>query len=157
VEELLSSHELVFAEVYHTFGQVLRAKAAAKGVDISSVFLIPADLGSGAEEITAIMRRKLDLRDMDNEDKKKERSTEAPAEMVNAIHYSHILLNTAGEDDVDEWGEFGRRLKKPGTKAVNSLDDLGPTARWLVQTFVGILDGRIPEGVHRPPSVAANV
>jgi guanylate kinase len=151
IEELLDSNDLVFAEVFHTFGKTLKAKAAERKVPVSSVFLVPTNLETPAEQVVSIMRAKLDRRGTEDEKEREERSKEAPAEIANATHYTHILLNTAGEDDIDEWGEFGTRDGVSGTRSVKSLDDLGPAAKWLVQTFVGILDGLVPEGVHRDP------
>ena len=72
--------------------------------------------------------------------------------MANAIHYSYVLLNPAGEDDVEEWGELGTRGGKPGGRPVKSLDDLGPAAKWLVLTFVDILRGAVSAGFHAAPS-----
>lgn len=150
VEELLVSSDLVFAEVFHTFGPTLKAKAAAKNVPVASVFLVPAPLDTPDDKLVELMRGKLNRRATDDERKRAERSNDAPAEIKNAIHYTHVLLNTAGEDDVTEWGEFGTFDNKPGEREIRTLNDLGRAAQWLVRTFVGILDGVIPEGFHRP-------
>jgi guanylate kinase len=150
VEELLDANDLVFAEVFHTFGERLGAKARAKNVPVSSVFLVPAGPGTPNETIVRLMKSKLDRRNTDAEPKKKERSSDAPAEIANAVYYTHTLLNTAGEDDTEEWGECGTRDNKPGERKIHALDDLGPAAKWLVQTFVGILDGTVVSGLYRP-------
>ena len=141
VEQLLDSHDLVFAEVFYTFGETLRKKAAAKDVSVSSVFLVPMQPGAPPAEIVSVMRGKLDRRDTDAEDKKRERSEGAPQEIEASTHYTHVILNPAGEDDIREWGEFGIEGNKPGPRPINRLDDLGPNAKWLVEVFVNILDG----------------
>jgi guanylate kinase len=150
VEELLQANDLVFAEVFHTFGETLRTKAAAKNVPVSSVFLVPTEPGKPPEEIVSIMRHKLERRALDEKAKIDERSSDAPREIENAAHYTHVLLNRAGEDDVDECGEFGTRDGRPGTRAVNSIDELGPAAKWLVEKFIAVLGGELPAGFYQP-------
>jgi guanylate kinase len=152
VEELFEANNLLFAEVFHTFGGTLRAKAAAKKVPVLSVFLVPAEPGTPPAEIVSIMRQKLERRGVDDQKKIDERSKDAPGEIENSRHYTHVLLNRVGEDDTDEWGEFGTRDGKAGERAVHSFDDLGPAARWLTEKFLAILNGELPEGFYQRPS-----
>ena len=65
VEDLLSSNDLVFAEVHHSFGETLRAKASAKNVPLLTIFLTPAALDTPPASVIQIMRQKLDLRATD--------------------------------------------------------------------------------------------
>ena len=150
VGELLDSNELVFVEAFYTFGQPLLPKATARGIAVSSVFLVPVEPGTPPDTIVSTMRAKLDRRGTDDEKKKEERAGDAPKELQKSADYTHVLLNTVGEDDVDEWGEFGTLFDKPGTRSIQKLTDLGPRAKWLVDQFVKILDGNLPPGYHRP-------
>lgn len=143
---LAGSDGLVFAEVFHAFGAVLQERAAAQGFESVRVFLLPCALGSSEPEVVQAMEEKLRARGTDVEEKIEERARSAPDEMTSATTYTHRLINSAGEDDVDEWGECGTRYGERGTRPIDSLDDLGPKARWLVKTFVRILHGDLPPG-----------
>lgn len=150
VDELLSANELVFAEVFYTFGQPLREKAQAKQIPVESVFLIPVPTDTPTADIVDTMLKKLERRGTEDEKKRRERASDAPNELTQASAYTHRLLNTAGEDDVNEWGDCGTFAGQPGTRKIAKLNDLGPKARWLVETFLEILNGRLPTGDYRP-------
>jgi hypothetical protein len=128
----------------------LLSKAQAKGIAVSSVFLVPDEPATSPDKIIATMREKLDRRGTDDEKRRKERSEDAPNEILKSTDYTHVLLNTAGEDNVDEWGEFGTLSANPGTRLIQRPDDLGPRAKWLVERFVEVLDGALPPGYYRP-------
>jgi hypothetical protein len=68
--------------------------------------------------------------------------------MAASAAFTHRLINPAGEDNVDEWGEFGTRGGVPGERAIRRIDDLGPHARWLVETFVEVAEGRLGPGTY---------
>jgi guanylate kinase len=146
VEDLLSAEnvDLVFAEVFHTFGDLLRIRLAGRQVKLSSIFLLPVPAGTPSKETIATMRQKLTRRGTDKEPKLTERAESAPAEMLSAINYTHRILNPATEDDTEEWGEFGTENGKSGSRNIQSINDLGLNARWLMETVIEILEGRIP-------------
>jgi hypothetical protein len=95
------------------------------------------------------MRARLARRGTDAPDKIERRARDAPVEMAASSVFTHRLINPAGEDDVDQWGEFGTRGGVPGERAVRRLEDLGPDACWLVETFVAIAEGRLGPGEYR--------
>ena len=96
------------------------------------------------------MRDKLQRRGTDSRVKIAERAESAPDEMQVARTYTHRLLNHASEDTTDEWGEFGTFGSEKGKKRIDSLEDLGPNAWWLVETFVKILNVELPPGDYTP-------
>jgi len=151
VADLLAQHELVFAEVYYTFGEPLRRLAAQSGFTTCSVFMLPASWDPQADQqaIVDLVRARLKRRGTDPADKIEERARFAPVEMAAAQAFTHRLVNPAGEDDVDEWGEFGTRGGLPGERAIGRIEDLGPNARWLVETFVEIAEGKLGPGLYR--------
>jgi guanylate kinase len=151
VADLLAQHELVYAEVFYTFGEPLSRLAAEGGFTTCRVFLLPVDWDPAAKgaAIVELMRGKLTRRGTDAPAKIEERARFAPAEMEAAGGFTHRLINPAGEDDVDEWGEFGTRGGVPGERAIRRIEDLGPNARWLVETFVEIAGGRLGPGEYR--------
>jgi guanylate kinase len=151
VADLLARHDLVYAEVYYTFGEPLRRLAAESGFTTYSVFLLPAegDPNANGPAIVELMRNKLTRRGTDPPLKIEERARSAPVEMAAAGGFTHRLLNPAGEDDVDEWGEFGTRGGVPGERAIRRIEDLGPNARWLVETLIQIAEGRLEPGDYR--------
>jgi hypothetical protein len=151
VADLLEHHELVFAEVFYTFGQPLSRLAAKSGFTTKSVFLCPVDKNPDTEgdAIVAMMRAKLRGRGLDPPDKIAERARLAPIEMQTADQFTHTLLNPAGEDDTEEWCEFGTLRGKKGIRKIECVDDLGPNARWLVETFVKIATSDLPPGDYR--------
>jgi len=151
VEELLAQHDLVFAVAYHTFGPSLARLATERGFEVRSVFLLPVDWDPKAERqaVEDLMLGKLQRRGTDERVKIERRARDAPVEMAASGAFTHRLINPAGEDDVDEWGEFGTRGGVPGERAIRCLDDLGPNARWLVETFVEIAEGRLGPGDYR--------
>lgn len=151
VEELLASNRLVFAEVYYTFGPTL--KECARHFAISTVFLLPVPLVTPAQEIINTMRAKLKARATDSENKIEERAQLAPQEMKEAESYTHHLLNLATEDNIEEWGDLGTRNRKRGERIIRTPEDLGPNAKWLVETFLKILRGELPPGNHARPTV----
>ena len=144
VEDLLSGSNLVFAEVFHTFGDVLRERLSNKQLTLSSIFLLPVDINTSKEQTMQAMKQKLLRRGTDIEPKLTERAKSASIEMQSAQHYTHPILNPATEDDTEEWGEFGTENGKSGTRRIQSIKDLGPNARWLVETVIEILEGKIP-------------
>ncbi|MFI5459331.1 MAG: hypothetical protein ACHRXM_28230 [Isosphaerales bacterium] len=148
VEDLLRSNDLVFAEVFHTFGPGLRKRATSRGFETIGVFLFPLPPETPAETIIQTMRARLTSRGRDSATKTNERAESAPIEMNDAHAYAHRLLNLAGEDNVEEWGEFGMSQGNPGNRTIKSLDDLGPNAKWLVETFVKICRGELASGDH---------
>jgi len=151
VADLLAQHDLVFAVVYHTFASSLARLAAEHGFTVRSVFLLPVGWDPKTEQsaIVDLMRGKLQRRGTDEQARIERRAQDAPIEMAAAGAFTHRLINPAGEDDVGEWGEFGTRGGVPGERAICCLDDLGPNARWLVETFVGIAEGRSGPGDYR--------
>lgn len=150
VADLLRLHDLVFAEVFYTFGQPLSRLATGGGFTTKSVFLLPTNLNptTARQQIADFMRAKLKRRGTDL-DKIDERADLAPTEMLHACNFTHRLLNPASEDDTDEWGEFGTRDGKSGGKRITSVNDLGPDARWLVETFVKIATCQLGPGDYR--------
>jgi hypothetical protein len=89
------------------------------------------------------MRGKLLRRGTEPPQKVEERIASLAAELAHSSGYTHRLVNTAGEDDIKEWGEFGTRDGKQGDRQIKSLTDLGPRAKWIVETFVQVLYGQI--------------
>ena len=151
VETLLQANDIVFAEVFYTFGPVLLKRASSRQFDTISVFLHPLPLTAPQEHITATMHQKLSLRGTDPPDKVEDRAASAPQEMLQSMHYTHRVLNPAGEEDIEEWKSLGTRDGKKGRGEVNSLADLGPNAKWLVETFVTIARGGLPPGDYSRP------
>ena len=96
------------------------------------------------EKIVQIMRAKLANRGTEKEPKISERTQSALSEMKNAHIYTHRLLNQASEDNFEEWGNLGTRNGVNGDRQINSVDDLAKNAKWLVKTFVSIVQGEIP-------------
>jgi len=150
IADLLESHDLVFAEVFYTFGPLLSRLASERGFTTYSVFLLPVDKNPHTESqtIVEVMRQKLKCRGTDTA-KIEERAQLAPVEMQAASQFTHRLLNPASEDEVGEWGEFGTRDGVKGSRTIQNLDELGPNARWLVETFVKIANGHLPPGEYR--------
>ena len=146
VEELLDSNDLVFAEVFYAFGPALMERVTASSFKSIRIFLTPLPFETPQDEIIKEVRGKLDRRGTDSHEKKEDRSEWAPREMAKASSYTHTLLNPAGEDDIDEWKCFGTRNNTHGAVNVDTIEDLGANAQWLVKTFVGILKGGVPEG-----------
>ena len=151
VEGLLAEHDRVFVVAYHTFGPSLARLATERGFEARSVFLLPVEWDPATERaaIVDLMRAKLTRRGTDEAAKVEERARYAPVEMAAASTFTHRLVNPAGEDDVDQWGEFGTRGGAPGQRTIGRLEDLGPDARWLVETFVEIAEGRLGPGTYR--------
>lgn len=146
VEEFLQSSDLVFAEVYYTFGPALLKSATSRQFECIRVFLLPLPLHSPANEVVKLMKEKLTRRATDSPDKIEDRSSTAPKEIEKAREYTHRLVNPAGEDDIAEWKSLGTCGGEKGESKVNSIEDLGPNARWLVETFVKIVKGELPPG-----------
>lgn len=143
LEQLLDQRDHVFAEVFYTFGGTLGDRAPSRGFTLRSVFLLPVPPDTPNDVIAQTMQQKLSNRGTDTGNKLSDRAQSAPAEMKVFNTYTHPVLNPATEDDVEEWGELGTRDGKPGERPINGLDDLGPNARWLVETFIDIAEGRI--------------
>lgn len=150
VADLLRDHDLVFAELFYTFVPHLCHHAIEMGFKTFSVFLMPVELDpyNETQAIVEVMRKKLERRGTDLA-KIEERAQWAPIEMQAADQFTHRLLNLAGEDEVEEWGEFGMRNGIKGEKTIQKIEDLGPNAAWSVNTFVEIAAGRLPPGDYR--------
>jgi guanylate kinase len=144
IEDLLQGHDLVFAEVFHAFGKILQDRAAGRDFTLCSIFLLPVCPDAGEAVIVETMREKLRNRGTDKEPKLSERARSAPFEMANSSAFTYRILNPAGEDEIEEWGEFGTRNGQKGARKINSLDDLGPNSRWLVEIFAKIFKGEVP-------------
>jgi guanylate kinase len=159
LEDLLAQHDLVFAVAYHTFGPSLARLAAERGFEVRSVFLQPVDWDVQTEQaaIVDLMLGKLQRRGTDERAKIERRALDALVEMAASGVFTHRLINPAGEDDVDEWGEFGTLGGVPGERAIWRLDDLGPNARWLVETFVEIAEGRLGPGDYKQVQRASHL
>jgi guanylate kinase len=151
IADLLENHDLVFAEVFYTFGPLLNRLASQRGFTTYSVFLLPVDKNPHTESqaIVEMMQQKLVLRGTEDIAKIGERARLAPVEMQAASQFTHRLLNPASEDNVDEWGEFGTRDGIKGKRSIQSIDELGPNARWLVETVVEIATGQLAPGDYR--------
>lgn len=150
VADLVGGNDLVFAEVFHTFLDPLRAAASAAGVELRSVFLLPTEPSASDAHIVRTMRTKLRNRGLDSPKKVAERACEAPNEMRSAIHATHRLINRAGEDDTAEWGDLGTRGDKKRKRKIRGVKDLGDRAQWLVETFIGIAQRGTPDpGAYR--------
>ena len=144
IEDLLSGNDIVFAEVFHTFGEILRNRLASRGFTLYSIFLLPLPLETKDQVVIETMREKLTNRGTDKEPKLSERAKSAPEEMRSAQSFTHRILNSATEDDTAQWGEFGTQNGKSGERKIETLDDLGNNAKWLVETFVKVVKGKIP-------------
>lgn len=146
VEELLQSNDLVFAEVYYTFGPVLLERVVTRRFESVRVFLLPLPLNTSSTHVVKVMKGKLVRRATDSPEKITDRCSSAPTEIEKASTYTHRLVNPSGEDDVAEWKSLGTCGGEKGQGDVNSIEDLGPNAIWLVKTFVKILNGELPPG-----------
>jgi guanylate kinase len=148
---LFDRHSLVFAVVYLTFRPELARLAEECGVEMKSVFLLPVDPDSETDqaELVNLMRARLMRRGTDTPVNIERRAQDVLDEIPASSAFTHRLVNPAGEDDVDEWGEFGTRDGVPGEREIRQIEDLGPNARWLVETFVEIAEGRLGPGTHR--------
>ena len=95
------------------------------------------------------MRTRLERRGTDAPVNIKRRAQDVLDEIPASSAFTHRLINPAGEDDVDEWGEFGTENGVPGKQKIRKLKHLGPNARWLVKTFVKIARGELAPGTYR--------
>ncbi len=148
VDALLRKQRLVFAEVFYTFGPSLLKRARRRNFDSLRVFLLPLPSSAKQSQVIAEIRGKLTRRATDESKKIRDRANSAPKEIAKAKSYTHLLVNPAGEDDISEWRSLGRRKGRKGRGQVKCLADLGPNAKWLVQTFVKILKGKLPPGEY---------
>jgi guanylate kinase len=145
----LQHSRVVVAEVFHTFAPVLLEMSSKYGLQAVSVFILPVSPTATHDEIVREVSRKLHARGTDSESVMKSRAQAAPAEIASAGSFTHRILNLAGEDDTDEWGECGTKAGIRGSRAITRLGDLGPQARWLVEMFVGILRGELGAGEYK--------
>jgi guanylate kinase len=136
VRELLAEQDLILAEVFHTLGRGLMQWATARQApdfEVRSVFMLPLSDDEVRDEATRrkvspahvvyeTMKGKLERRGEDSPEKIKERANSAFIEMADAVHYTHRIVNHAGEDARDQWG-----------------DPLGPEAQRVLAEFVRIL------------------
>lgn len=144
VDDILKGNDLVFAEVFHTFGEILQSRLSSRDLTLCSVFLLPLPPDTEDNVIVDTMKQKLAERGTDEEPKLSERAESAPKEMRSAFSYTHRVLNLATEDNTNEWGEFGTLGGKKGERKIQTMNDLGNNAKWLVETFVKIVKGSIP-------------
>lgn len=119
VREVFQKHDLILAEVFHTLGRGLmhwlRSQTKAD-FDVRSVFLMPlsdaevlarasAEGISSEEVVYQTMRAKLERRGEDDTDAIKKRAKTAYLEMLDAPTYTDTIVNHAGEDDREQWGD----------------------------------------------------
>jgi guanylate kinase len=150
IEDLLVGNDLVFAEVFHTFGGLLKKRISGKDFEFCSVFLLPKPTDTPDNEIVESMKEKLKNRGTEKDPKLSERANSAIIEIKDASQkYTHRILNPATEDDIEEWGELGTRDGKNGERKIESIDDLGEKAKWLVEIFVKIVNGELPPGDYQ--------
>ena len=136
VQELLVDNDLILAEVFHTLGRgptkwVESQKSPA--FSVRSVFISPLSdeeirdeakrAGTDhADVVYRTMKAKLERRKEDAAKKIEERARSAFVEMQDACHYTDRIVNHAGEDARDQWG-----------------DPLGAEAKRVLEEFVAIL------------------
>lgn len=134
--ELLEGHNLVLAEVFHTLGKLLTEWAKSQtelDFEVRSVFLLPLsneeieEMARSSNKIPEqvvyeVMKAKLERRGEDSPKKIKEGARSAFREMQDGPHYTDCIVNHAGEDDREEWG-----------------DPLGPEAQRALNEFVNVL------------------
>lgn len=144
IENLLHGNDVIFAELFHTFGEIIRDRLPSRDFTFYSIFLFPCSPDTQDHIIIKTLKTKLINRGTEKEPKLTERAKSAPEEMRSAHNYTHRILNLATEDDIEEWGEFGTREGKCGERKIHTVEDLGNNARWLVETFVNIAKGEIP-------------
>lgn len=115
--DLLQKHSLVLLEVYYTLGGKLLEQQhqdyLPSNVETDSVFISPLSMRDicdlkiqGADlqkKIVQLMRRKLDRRETESEEKRQVRSEWAYTEMQNAFRYGQVVVSYDGEDS-DNWG-----------------------------------------------------
>ena len=152
IEDLLSSNNLVFAEVYYTFGPALLKRAVSRQFETVRIFLLPLPSTTPPGQVIEVMSAKLTRRATDPQERIYDRASSAPKEIEAANSYTHLLINPAGEDDIAEWKSFGTCGGEKGKGKVNSIEDLGPNAQWLVKTFVKILNGELAPGEYSKDS-----
>lgn len=138
VQELLADKHtnLIIAEVFHTLGRGLmewvKAQESAP-FTVRSVFISPLsdkELRDEAKRtgkrpanvVYRTMKAKLKRRGEDSDTKVEERARSAFTEMQDACHYTDQIVNHAGEDAREEWG-----------------DPLGSEAKRVLDEFVAIL------------------
>jgi guanylate kinase len=143
IEDLLKGNDVIFAEVFHTFGDLLYDQIKNRKFCLYSIFLLPTTPDKNANEIVSIMKEKLIRRGTDKEPKLSERALSSIVEIENSNKYTHRIVNEIGEEDIEQWGEFGTNAGKCGQKIIVNVNDLGPQAKWLVETFVQIVKGSI--------------
>lgn len=146
IEELLRTNDRVFAEVFYTFGPVLLERAATRQFENTRIFLLPLPYATPAEQVVKEMKMKLNRRGTDSKEKIDDRASSAPNEIEKAMMYTHRIITPVGEDDISEWKSLGTYGGGKGQGEVNSIEDLGPNAKWLVQIFVEIVKGKLPPG-----------
>jgi guanylate kinase len=138
VRELLAQKNtsLIIAEVFHTLGRKLMEwvkQQKSLPFTVQSVFILPLSKKeiqneakrTGKKPKTVVyktMKAKLKRRAEDSADKIEERAKSAYVEMQDACHYTHRIVNHAGEDARDQWG-----------------DPLGAEAKRVLNKFVSIL------------------
>lgn len=133
---LFETHDLVLIEAYTTLtGELIQWAKKQKEIelDIKTVFLTPlsnAEIEERARKekttpeqiVYEVMKGKLLRRNEDPPDKIEVRAKCAFWEIQQAKDYDHIIVNHAGEDDLEQW-----------------RDPLGPEASRVLAEFVQIL------------------
>lgn len=123
--DLFAGNDIVFTEIYHTFlGQMAEwvERQDTYDIELRSVFLTPmaeeevarraAEKGISPDEaVYEVMIEKQKRRGEDPPDKLEERARGAYAEMRHAHRFTDVIVNHAGEDDIEEWG------RPPGPEA----------------------------------------
>jgi len=122
--------------VFHTLGRGLMEWVKSQKstpFSVRSVFLVPLSEEEIAEKVRSTgaapadvvyrtMKEKLQRRKQDSAQKIEQRARSAFVEMQNASYYTDRIVNHAGEDARDEWG-----------------DPLGSEAQRVLEEFVAIL------------------
>ena len=136
LQGLFKKHDLVLTEAYPTLARLVikwAKKQTKYKLEIRSVFLSPLSgeeiqekaktLNKSPEDVvTDIMREKLKRRGEDSPKVIEERAASAWWEMQHASEYMDHIVNPAGEDDLQQWG-----------------DPLGAEAKRILGEFVAIL------------------
>lgn len=132
----------VFVEVFHTLARELEKRAIERNIPYVSIFLLPGSRMDDVEIKYMTLQRLIKQGRNLSAEELIMRAESGPDECRAAEHYMFRVVNTAGEEDLDEWGECGRHKGQQG-RPVNSLDDLGPNARWLAETFRHICENSL--------------
>ena len=116
--EMLGEHDLIVAELHTTFGRVLADWMATNRpeVQVVRVFISPVSdeelqtegqaQGKDVSQVVyELMKAKLERRGEDSPEKVEDRASHAWGEMQAGKEYDRIIVNHAGEDDVEAWSD----------------------------------------------------